>query len=68
MATHHVTNSAFLRIGRGYRAAWHRWRTLFPAWPVPLTLACQAIVRPAANRGSRNESAQYTVSKSNERS
>src|SRR5262245_35424017 len=51
--SHHVTNSAFSRIGGGYRAVWHRWRTLFPAWPVPLTSACQAFVRPAANRGAR---------------
>jgi hypothetical protein len=68
MATHHVTNTAFSRIGRGYRAAWHPWRTLFRAWPAPLMPTSQAIVRPAADRSSRNEYAGYTVSKSNERS
>jgi hypothetical protein len=68
MATHHVTNTAFSRICRGYRAAWHPWRTLFRAWPVPLMPTSQAIVRPDADRSSRNEYARYTVSKSNERS
>jgi hypothetical protein len=66
--THHVTNTAFSRIGRGYRAAWHPWRTLIPAWPAPLMPTCLAIVRPAADRDPRNESARSTVSKSNERS
>ena len=66
--THHVTNTSFSRIGRGYRAAWHRWRTLIPAWPAPQMPTCLAIVRPAATRSPRNEFAGYTVSKSNERS
>ena len=55
------------RIGRGYRAADHRWRTLFvlagtasPARP--------ALVRRTADRSWRNVFPWSTVSKSNERS